>query len=146
MVQLINDAVASIKLSIYFNTSRKNECKYNNKKQTNKNKMGGLKGKSGGARPGAGRKALKKKDSSKLIRLSKQSKLLLEFYSSSIGISQSDIVDTLCLLYLCKENKDIIHCPTCGNPIFFEPVQGTGSGICEIICKNCKSKIEIEIE
>ncbi|WP_147381239.1 hypothetical protein [Parabacteroides sp. AM08-6] len=108
--------------------------------------MAGIKNKSGGARPGAGRKTLKKKDSSKLIRLSKQGKFLLEFYSSSIGISQSDIVDTLCLLYLCKENKDITHCPTCGNPIFFEPVQGTGSGICEIICKNCNHTTEIEIE
>ena len=106
--------------------------------------MAGIKGKSGGKRPGAGRKTLREKENTKLIRLSEKSKNLLEFYSSSIGISQSDIVDTLCLLYLGKENKDITHCLTCGNPIFFEPVQGTGSGNCEVVCKNCNHTTEIE--
>lgn len=86
--------------------------------------------KRGGKRPGAGRPALNKSKS--LIALSAQAHSSLEYYSKELGINKSDLVNSLCILYLDKNNKDILHCPQCGKPLAFEaflPVIG-----CDVEC------------
>lgn len=97
--------------------------------------MAGIKGRSGGKRTGAGRKSVYDKSEQKLIKLSAQTKKTLRYYSDSIGINESDLIEALCLLYLDKSNSDITHCPECGEPIFFDFVQGTIAGEIEITCQ-----------
>lgn len=82
--------------------------------------MAGKKGKSGGKRPGAGRPSLNYKGKKKLVQLSDQAANSLEYYSKELGISMSDIVDSLCVMYLDTSNKDITHCPKCKKPLVWE--------------------------
>lgn len=74
--------------------------------------------KRGGKRAGAGRPSLNKSKS--LLSLSKQACASLEYYAKELGINKSDLVNSLCIFYLGKENKDILHCPKCGKPLAFE--------------------------
>ena len=92
--------------------------------------MAGIKGKSGGARQGAGRSSAYKKDGNKRVIISDEVYDLLSRYSEGLGLSRSDIVNALCLLYLDKHNKDIMHCQKCGKPILFEFVQTCDSAEC----------------
>ena len=70
--------------------------------------MSGVKGKSGGKRSGAGRSTLKEKSIRKSLLLSDQANTLLEQYSKELGVSRSDLVDALCIMYLNKDNKSIL--------------------------------------
>lgn len=105
--------------------------------------MAGIKGKSGGKREGAGRISLKKKEARTSISLSDSAAEALNKYSEELGISKSDIVDALCLLYLSNSNQDILHCPECGKPlawdVFIQVVE------CEITC-NCGYTTNIKDE
>lgn len=87
---------------------------------TGTNIMAGTKGKSGGDRPGSGRTSLKKKEKRVSVYISQSSETVLTEYTEQLGISKSDIVDALCLLYLSKSNKDILHCPKCGKPLVWD--------------------------
>ncbi|MFV0326127.1 MAG: hypothetical protein ACK5LF_17405 [Bacteroides xylanisolvens] len=94
--------------------------------------------KRGGKRPGAGRPSLKK--TKRLISLSEQANSYLEYYSKELGINKSDIVNSLCVLYLDTNNKDIIHCSKCGKPLVWEPLVPMIE--CEVECK-CGYKMHI---
>ena len=96
--------------------------------------MAGIKGKSGGARSGAGRPSLKEKNNKKLFSLSVEAIEKLDFYSKELGVSKSDIIDSLCLLYLDKQNKDILHCPECGKPLAWESLLAVVESEVECIC------------
>lgn len=106
--------------------------------------MAGIKGRSGGARTGAGRTSLSKKNNNKRIPISDQIYDLLSEYSVGLGLSKSDIVESLCLLYLDRHNKDIEHCPKCSRPVFWGFVQG-GPEKCEAKCQ-CGEIVEIDGE
>lgn len=108
--------------------------------------MGGIKGKSGGARPGAGRTSLSKRNDNKRIPVSNQIHDLLTQYSDGLGLSRSDIVESLCLLYLDKRNKDIDHCPKCESPVFFDFGQGSVLETTEFKCSKCGEEIRIDGE
>lgn len=58
--------------------------------------MPGVKGKSGGARPGAGRPSVSKKNANKRLCVSDESYDILTYQSNKYGLSRSDIVDILC--------------------------------------------------
>lgn len=96
--------------------------------------MAGKKGRSGGKRTGSGRPSLKEKQNKSIFTLSDQAKDTLEYYSKTLCLSKSDIVDDMCLLYLSSSNKDIVHCPKCYRPLCFEPVQNLHVGDFEIKC------------
>lgn len=95
--------------------------------------MAGIKGKSGGKREGAGRTSIYKKESQKLIKISDQVKETLKYYSMSLGFSESDIIEALCLLYLQKDNMDITHCPQCGKPLAWEAIISVMG--CDVECE-----------
>lgn len=92
----------------------------------------------GGKRHGAGRPSLNKTKS--LISLSDQAFSSLEYYSKELGYNKSDLVDALCLLYLDKRNKDIMHCPQCGKPLVWEALLSVIE--CDIECE-CGYKTHI---
>lgn len=106
--------------------------------------MAGKKGKSGGARTGTGRTSMSKRNNNKRIPVSDQIHDLLTKYSIGLGLSRSDIVESLCLLYLDKHNKDIEHCSKCESPIFFDFVQGSVIGKVDVTCKDCNTVTTIE--
>lgn len=95
--------------------------------------MAGVKGKSGGKRPGAGRSSLKEKRNQKLISLSDDAAARLEYYSKELGYSKSDIIDALCLLYLDRHNSDITHCPKCEKPLAWESLLSIVE--CDVECE-----------
>lgn len=95
--------------------------------------MAGIKGKSGGKRKGSGRTSIFKKETQKLIKMSDQSRSILKYYSENLGICESDIIESLCLLYLQKDNKDITHCPQCGKPLAWEAIISVMG--CDVECE-----------
>lgn len=99
--------------------------------------MAGTKGKSGGKRAGSGRPSLKEKANKKLIALSDQALEALEYYSKELGMSKSDILDNLCILYLDQHNKDITHCPKCGKPLVWESLVSMVDFDIECTCGHC---------
>ena len=58
----------------------------------------------GGARSGAGRKSLKKKDKDLHVKVSQEAYTIFDWYSMKIGISKSDLIE-LWIEDNCQESK-----------------------------------------
>lgn len=85
----------------------------------------------GGKREGAGRKALVANKISSNIKLSPETRAIIERYSQGLGLNKSDFIDRFLFLYV-ESCPDIIKCPHCGSPMKWDSV-----GINHPKCKEC---------
>ena len=75
----------------------------------------------GGKREGAGRKALVANKISSNIKLSPETRVIIERYSQGLGLNKSDFIDRFLFLYV-ESCPDIIKCPHCGSPMKWDSV------------------------
>lgn len=88
----------------------------------------------GGKRPNSGVKQIRVKELRVTLKMSQQSSDLLTRYSKGVGVSRSDLLDALIVMSLNKDNRDIIHCPKCHEPVAYSPIIPL-SGETEFTCK-----------
>lgn len=88
----------------------------------------------GGKRPNSGVKQLRVKELRVTLKMSQQSSDLLTRYSKGVGVSRSDLLDALIVMSLNEDNRDIIHCPKCHEPVAYSPIIPL-SGETEFTCK-----------
>ncbi|GEM_PF-2616087 len=98
----------------------------------------------GGKRPGSGRKSYTKMKNDVKVRLSDQSKDLLDEYVDGLGISRSQLVDLLLFKYLDPYNKDFIFCSQCKRPQLFVPAVNLPEGESDCICSHCGAEFKAE--
>lgn len=72
--------------------------------------------KRGGLRAGAGRPALQRGKKRVNWTISNDTRNMVQTYTSRLGISESDFVDSFMAHYVPQCN-DIFRCPNCGSPI-----------------------------
>ena len=88
----------------------------------------------GGKRPNSGVKQIRVKELRVTLKMSQQSSDLLTRYSKGVGVSRSDLLDALIVMSLNEDNRDIIHCPKCHEPVAYSPIIPL-SGETEFTCK-----------
>lgn len=88
----------------------------------------------GGKRPNSGVKQLRVKELRVTLKMSQQSSDLLTHYSKGVGVSRSDLLDALIVMSLNEDNRDIIHCPKCHEPVAYSPMI-PATGETEFKCK-----------
>lgn len=90
-------------------------------------------GKRGGARPGAGRPTIAKKEVSLHVKVSKKEADILTFYSKAVGLNKSEIVNML----LSGLNHDVVCCSECHTPIAYRPSYLLDETIKKQACPKC---------
>ena len=88
----------------------------------------------GGKRPNAGLKQIRAKELRVNLMMSQRSSDLLTRYAKGTGLTRSDLLDALIVMHLNEENRDIIHCPKCHQPVAYSPMIPV-SGETEFTCK-----------
>ena len=104
-------------------------------------KMGSKK--RGGARPGAGRPSLTQKNSALHVKIAKQELETLGYFSKSMKINKSELINALISLYLSEDNKDIAFCSECGAPLILKPLLDDNEGETTTVCSQCRKEIKI---
>nr|DAE86717.1 MAG TPA: hypothetical protein [Caudoviricetes sp.] len=98
----------------------------------------------GGKREGAGRKTLTSNKIASNIKLSPQTREIVERYSKALGLNKSDFIDRFLFLYV-EQCEEILKCPNCGEPVLWTAVQATAAGEAIVECRNCKKELSFEM-
>lgn len=97
----------------------------------------------GGKREGAGRKTLTPNKVASNIKLSHQTRDIVEKYSKALGLNKSDFIDRFLFLYV-EQCPDFIYCSECKEPILWNAIHNVADGECELECSKCKHITKIK--